>query len=75
MILDENVYERIVKKTCTNYDGIRMKDYGVAVNPDAVKVMLEDLLLEIGRLEEEIEDITRDRDDNWKPISVEEQVE
>lgn len=75
MILDENVYDRIEEKTCTNYEGIRIKDYGVAVNPDAVKVMLEDLLLEIGRLEEEIEDIIMDRDDNWKPIPIEEQVE
>jgi hypothetical protein len=75
MIIDEKVYDRIKEKTCTDYEGIRMKDYGVAVNPDAVKVMLEDLLLEIGRLEEEIEDIIRDRDDNWKPISIEEQVE
>ena len=74
MILEENIYKKIEEKTCTNYNGFKMDD-GIFVHQGAVKVMLEDLLYEIGRLEEQIEDIIQDRNDNWKPIPVEEQVE
>lgn len=78
MILKENEIEKITKagkKTLTNYkdEMIICGDKGY-IEPYTLYTIIEDLLIEINGLEEEKEDILNDRDSNWKPLSIEEQI-
>lgn len=65
--LDCDLYKKIQDITYTDYNTL-----GDFIPSESIEPMLEDLLLEISRLEEKIEDIERDRDDNYKPYTNEE---
>ena len=66
---ERDLIKRVQKRTITDYE---VK--GEFVPVDSFTSMLEDLLMEIDRLEEEKEDIERDREDNYRRIPVEEQI-
>lgn len=71
------IFEKVSKMTMTNYeinwwDAENIKGY---IDPDTMLYMIEDLICEVERLEERIEDIIQDRDDNYKPIPYEEQID
>lgn len=78
MKLSQELYERISNLTMTNYEGIYPKDPDkeyVIVFEDNIEAMLEDLLVEIGHKEEEIEDIKQDIEDNYKPRDLSSQYD
>lgn len=80
MRIDESNYKiinRISQLIGTDYNIKWFDDNNVNgyINDDKVISMLEDLIGEIDKLEEEKEDIIRDRDDNWKHVSIEEQID
>ncbi len=74
MRVGEDNYEtllRVSEITMTDYnikwsDSHNLKGY---IDPDDMLIMIEDLICEVGRLEEKIEDIIRDRNDNYKQIT------
>lgn len=55
------------KRTITEYD--IQNDF---INVEHIMYMVEDLLNEIDRLEEEKEEIIQERNDNYRPLSYEE---
>ena len=65
--LDKKIIDKIEEITCTDYK--RKGDYIHAENIDS---MIYDLLCEIDRLNEKIEDMENDIRDNYRPISNEE---
>ena len=77
MEISRELYERVSKATGWNYEPIYQKDAEAPVILTRIKIegMLEDLLLEITERDEKIEDIIKDREDNYKPILIEEQVD
>jgi hypothetical protein len=67
---EQDLIKRVQKRTITDYE---VK--GEFVPVDSFISMLEDLLMEIDRLEEEKEDIERDKQDNYRKVTVEEQID
>lgn len=63
--IEEKLYERVSSLTMTDY-GKR----GNEVSVNSLISMIEDLLGEYGRLEEELEDTINDMESNYKPIPV-----
>lgn len=61
---DKNIIKRVQQRTITEYE---MQNDFVPVQD--IMYMVEDLLNEIERLEEEKEEIIQDRNDNYKPLS------
>lgn len=77
MNIYKDVYKKIEELTKTDYNGQYSKDSDdeyVLVFSDEIEGMLENLLSLIDNLQEEIKDIEEDRDENYKPIPVSEQV-
>lgn len=82
MKLDRELYEKIEKITLTDYEVDYPKEPNEEDGESFVWVydsyqfesMLKDLICEIDKLEERIEDIEQDREDNYRPIPVGEQV-
>lgn len=64
MDIDNNLLEKIIKIIGTQI--------GVPVSEDDVIYMLEELVSEIDRLEEELEDYKEYVKDNYKPLSTRE---
>lgn len=70
MVIDEDLYKKIEKITCTDYEGWLDKEKEqVLVGSDGIIGMLEDLLCEIDYLKERYNDLEKDVQDNYKPIS------
>ena len=67
---EQDLIKRVQERTITDYE---VK--GEFVPVDSFTSMLEDLLMEIDRLEEEKEDIERDKEDNYRKVTVEEQID
>ena len=70
--LNDDELERMFKLS-----KITMTDYELIGNFAPVENLMaaiEDLLVELDRAEERIEQIERDRDENYKPISYEEEI-
>ena len=65
--LKQDLIDKIEEITCTDYE--RKGDYITAEN---IENMIKDLLYEIDRLNEKIEDMENDIRDNYRPISNEE---
>ncbi len=76
MEIDRELYESISKITGWNYEPIYQKeeDAPVIITRPKMENILEDLLIEIHDREEKIEDIIKDRDDNYRPVPIEKQV-
>ncbi len=76
MEIIRELYERVSKATGWNYEPIYQKDAEAPVILTRIKIegMLEDLLLEITERDEKIEDIIKDREDNFKRIPIGKQV-
>ena len=71
--LNEDELERMFKLS-----KITMTDYELIGNFAPVENLMaaiEDLLIELDKAEERIEQIERDRDENYKPISYAEQID
>lgn len=64
---EKEIIKQVQKRTITEYD--IQNDF---VNVEHIMYMVEDLLNEIDRLEEEKEEIIQERDDNYRPLSYEE---
>lgn len=64
---EKEIIKKVQKRTITEYD--IQNDF---INVEHIMYMVEDLLNEIDRLEEEKEEIIQDRDDNYRPLSYEE---
>ena len=72
MIINKELANKIKSKTLNEY-GIKIEDK-VYLEQNDVLSIIEDLLVEIGNLEEKYEDLERDMHDNYKHIPVEEQI-
>lgn len=78
MMIDKELLEKIENITFTDYESYQVvggNDDEVYVRGDLIEPMLEDLLIEIDRLNEKLEDVIRDREDNYRRIPVADQVE
>ena len=64
---EKEIIKNVQKRTITEYD--IQNDF---INVQHIMYMVEDLLNEIDRLEEELEEEIQDRKDNYKRISYEE---
>lgn len=64
---EKEIVKNVQKRTITEYD---LQNDFIAVQD--MMYMVEDLLNEISRLEEEKEEIIQDRNDNYKRLSYEE---
>lgn len=74
MIINKELANKIKSKTLNEY-GIEIKNKDkVYLEQNDVLSIIEDLLLEIGNLEEKYEDLERDMQDNYKHIPIEEQI-
>lgn len=72
MIINKELANKIKSKTLNEY-GIELRDK-VYLEQNDVLSIIEDLLVEIGNLEEKYEDLERDMQDNYKHIPIEEQI-
>lgn len=64
---EKEIIKKVQKRTITEYD--IQNDF---INVKHIMYMVEDLLNEIDRLEEELEEEIQDKNDNYKRISYEE---
>lgn len=64
---EKEIINKVQKRTITEYD--IQNDF---INVEHIMYMVEDLLNEIDRLEEEKEEIIQERNDNYRPLSYEE---
>ena len=64
---EKKIIKKVQKRTITEYD--IQNDF---INVEHIMYMVEDLLNEIDRLEEEKEEIIQERNDNYRPLSYEE---
>jgi hypothetical protein len=67
---EQKLIKKVQERTITDYE---VK--GEFVPVDSFISMLEDLLAEVDRLEEEKEDLERDMQDNYRKVTVEEQID
>lgn len=76
MHIDLDTYLRVQKITCTEYDtlGILKDKEQALIDSNTVESMIDDLICEIERLNEHIEDMEQDIKDNYKRVPVSEQV-
>ena len=82
MKIDRELYERVSKLTGTEYEVDYSKErynedgesFVVVYDNYQIESMLSNLICEIDRLEERIEDIKQDIEDNYKRKTVAEQV-
>ena len=72
MIINKELANKIKSKTLNEY-GIKIDDK-VYLEQNDVLSIIEDLLVEIGNLEEKYEDLERDMQDNYKHIPIEDQI-
>lgn len=61
---DEDLYKEITSLTMTDYEM-----YGEFLPHDSIIPMIQDLLGEIHKLQEEYEDLQNDLESNYKPLS------
>lgn len=66
---DLELMEKVAKLTGMDYELL-----GDFIPVDSLLHSIEDLMNEIGKLEEKIEDLEQDIENNYKPISYAEQV-
>ena len=64
---EKEIIKKVQERTITEYD--IQNDF---INVEHIMYMVEDLLNEIDRLEEEKEEIIQERNDNYRPLSYEE---
>lgn len=79
MIVNESIYDILEKAsniTLTNYDikWFDAENISGYIKEENLIDIIEDLIIEVNRLEEEIEDIEEDIRDNYKRISNDEQI-
>ena len=64
---EKEIIKKVQKRTITEYD--IQNDF---INVEHIMYMVEDLLNEVDRLEEEIEEEIQDKNDNYRRLSYEE---
>lgn len=64
---EKKIIKKVQERTITEYD--IQNDF---INVEHIMYMVEDLLNEIDRLEEELEEEIQDKNDNYKRLSYEE---
>lgn len=64
---EKEIIKKVQKRTITEYD--IQNDF---INVQHIMYMVEDLLNEIDRLEEELEEEIQDKNDNYRRLSYEE---
>jgi len=62
--IDEAALKKIQEITMTDYEA-----EGSFLPADSINEIIEDLLLEIDRLQEKYEDLEKDLEENYKPVS------
>lgn len=70
---DVRLLDRVSNKLSLKIDVKEIDDEFYIKNDDLLSV-IDGLYDEVGHLEERIQDIEQDRDDNYRPISIEQQI-
>ena len=70
---DVRLLDRVSNKLSLKIDVKEIDDEFYIKNDDLLSV-IDELYDRVGDLEEQIEDIEQDRDDNYKPIPIEQQI-
>lgn len=70
---DVRLLDRVSNKLSLKVDVKEIDDEFYIKNDDLLSV-IDELYDEVGHLEEMIEDIEQDRDDNYRPIPIEQQI-
>jgi len=77
MIIDQNLFQNIKDINGYDYDAYKVnnEDEKVFITADNLIYIIEDMICKIENLEEKYEDLLRDVEDNYKRISIEEQID
>ena len=70
---DVRLLDRVSNKLSLKIDVKEIDDEFYIKNDDLLSV-IDELYDRVGYLEEQIEDIEQDRDDNYRPIPIEQQI-
>ena len=70
---DVRLLDRVSNKLSLKVDVKEIDDEFYIKNDDLLSV-IDELYDRVGYLEEQIEDIEQDRDDNYRPIPIEQQI-
>ena len=65
---------RLVGEICENISCSDYNIHGEFIPVESLISMIEDLYGEVEHLKEELENVIQDRDDNYQPLSVQEQI-
>lgn len=71
--MDQKTME-LVGQVCENIPCSDYEIHGEFIPVESLISMIEDLYGEVEHLKEEMENVIQDRDDNYKPISTQEQL-
>ena len=63
------LFNEISELTMTNYE---LKENSIPI--DSLIPMIKDIMVEYHNLQEQLEDLKRDMEDNYRPIPLEEQI-
>ena len=63
------LFNEISELTMTNYE---LKENSIPI--DSLIPMIKDIMVEYHSLQEQLEDLKRDMEDNYRPIPLEEQI-
>ena len=65
--IDDDILKKVQDATITDYEAVDGK-----VTVESLKVMVEDLIIELENKDDEIKDIIEDRDSNYRPLTAHE---
>ena len=76
MIIDEELFTKIKQITGYEYDfyQVNNEEDDVMIRDERIMEMLEDLVIEVDRRDEELEDLKEDMEQNYKSITREEEL-
>ena len=72
MIIDKEIYDKVCEITYTGYDSLIETDKEVLLSANSIMSMLEELMWEVDKQKEKVEDLEQDIEDNYRPITKEE---
>ena len=76
MIIDEELFTKIKQITGYEYDfyQVNNEEDDVMIRDERIIEMLEDLVIEVDRRDEELEDLKEDMEQNYRQITREEEL-
>ena len=72
MIIDKDIYDKVSEITMTDYEPLIENEKEVLLSANSIMSMLQELMWEVDKQKEKVEDLEQDIQDNYKPITKEE---